>query len=104
AGVLDPFAGGARRPSSLPPLRLAYNLLGRLDSLNTVRTRRSFYRWASRRLCCSGQREKATVSKLSNLPSLRKLRRSSGTLSKRRPLSTAICDSVHRRPLDRIAL
>jgi hypothetical protein len=75
AGVLDPFAGGARPSFVALAAASAYSLLGRLDSLNTVRTRRSFYLRASRRLCCLGQREKATASKLSNLPSLRRLRR-----------------------------
>jgi hypothetical protein len=60
AGVLDLVAGGARPSFAAFAAAAAYGLLGRFDSWIPVRTRRSFYLRASRRLCCSGQCEKAT--------------------------------------------
>jgi hypothetical protein len=77
----------------------ANSLLGMLDSW--TQSERSSFLWASRRLCCSGQSEKASKSKLSNLPSLRKLRRIGRHALETKTLSTAMCDSVHLRPFDR---
>src|SRR4029453_3104663 len=53
---------------------------------------------ASRRLCCSGRCAKASAHRLSNRPPLAEAASDRQALSKRRPLSTATCDSVHLRP------
>jgi hypothetical protein len=64
------LANARGRPATFVALAAsAYSLLGRLDCLNTVRTRRSRLPTGLGRLCCSGQCENAMTSKLANSPS-----------------------------------